>query len=128
MVDIVIRPLGEREFNVELSDAGRRTSHRVTVPEPLVAELGLQDDVERLVRESFRLGARHASTGGVRTPLARAASRPVAGSENRPSTTSRRADDRFPPSPCSATPAGGTRVRARADGVCRPVVASPSVL
>jgi hypothetical protein len=53
MADIVIRPLGDREFDVELNDAGRRTTHRVTVPEPLVAELGVQDDVARLVRESF---------------------------------------------------------------------------
>jgi hypothetical protein len=65
MVDIVIRPLGEREFDVELNDAGRRTSHRVTVPEPLIAEFGLQDDVERLVRESFRFLLEHESASSI---------------------------------------------------------------
>src|SRR5438445_708512 len=52
MADIAIRPIGAREYDVELNDGGRRSSHRVTVPERLIAELGMQDGVEDLVRES----------------------------------------------------------------------------
>jgi hypothetical protein len=54
MADIVIRAAGDREFDVEVSDGGRRTMHHVTVPDSLVEQFGMHDDVERLVRESFR--------------------------------------------------------------------------
>ena len=53
MADIVIRPLSDREFDVEVHDGSQRTTHRVTVPETLVEEFSLYDDTERLVRESF---------------------------------------------------------------------------
>jgi len=54
MVDIVVRPLGEREFDVELGEGGRSTVHRVSVAAELLTDLGLgEGDGERLVRESF---------------------------------------------------------------------------
>ena len=53
MAKIAINPLGPREFRVEVSDGGRRTTHRVTVPESL-GEVELpSDDLEPVVRESF---------------------------------------------------------------------------
>jgi hypothetical protein len=52
MPDIVIRSVGDCEFDVEVNDHGRHTTHHVTVPEQLVEEFRLHD-VERLVRESF---------------------------------------------------------------------------
>jgi hypothetical protein len=55
MVEIAINALGAREFEVELSDGGRRTSHRVSVPAALGEGVELPaDDLERIVRESFR--------------------------------------------------------------------------
>jgi hypothetical protein len=53
MAEIVIRSAGPREFDVEVHDGGRRTTHHVAVPEELIEEFGIHDDVERLVRESF---------------------------------------------------------------------------
>jgi hypothetical protein len=49
---LVIRSRGDRAFDVEVDDEGSRTTHHVTVPDALMAELGV-DDAERLVRESF---------------------------------------------------------------------------
>ena len=54
MADIVISSTGPGEFGVTVRDADGETSHRVTVPEQLLEELGLADeDPERIVRESF---------------------------------------------------------------------------
>lgn len=54
MAEIVITALGVREFQVQVGDGERRTTHRVTVPERLGADLELgDDDLERIVRESF---------------------------------------------------------------------------
>jgi hypothetical protein len=54
MTEIAIRPVGEREFVVELSEGGRQTTHRVTAPEQLGGGLELQsDDLPEIVRQSF---------------------------------------------------------------------------
>jgi hypothetical protein len=54
MADIAISPVGPREFGVEVSEGGRRTTHRVVVPESLGEGIELPADLERVVRESFR--------------------------------------------------------------------------
>ena len=54
MADITISSRSPREFDVRLREGEGETSHRVTVPEDLIQELGLaEDDLEGLVRESF---------------------------------------------------------------------------
>jgi hypothetical protein len=54
MATIAINAVGPREFQVEVSEGGRRTTHRVAVPESL-GEVELPaDDLEPVVRESFR--------------------------------------------------------------------------
>lgn len=55
MAQIAITPSGPRAFEVQVSEGGRRTRHRVTVPESLGE--GVQcpaDDLERVVRASFQ--------------------------------------------------------------------------
>lgn len=56
MSEIVIESLGDREFQVLVRQGDKETSHRVTVPDRFAEELGLGggQDLERLVRESFR--------------------------------------------------------------------------
>jgi hypothetical protein len=54
MAKIAITPLGPREFQVEVSEGGRRTTHRVAVPESLGEVQLPADDLEPVVRESFR--------------------------------------------------------------------------
>jgi len=49
MPQIVVRPVAGREFEVEVRDGGRSTVHRVSVDDAM----GLDGDLERLVRESF---------------------------------------------------------------------------
>ena len=54
MADVTVIPTGAREFAVEVRADGDVASHRVTVPDDLVEELGVQEgDLERVVRESF---------------------------------------------------------------------------
>jgi hypothetical protein len=54
MTDMTITSEGPREFEVRLRKGDGETSHRVTVPEDLIQELGLpEDDLESVVRESF---------------------------------------------------------------------------
>ncbi len=54
MADITVTSVGSREFEVQVYDGDRETSHHVTVPESLIDELRLpEDDLERVVRESF---------------------------------------------------------------------------
>ena len=54
MAEISITPRAEREFDVRVGEPEDGTTHRVTVPEDLIEELGLpEDDLERVVRESF---------------------------------------------------------------------------
>jgi hypothetical protein len=54
VTEIAIRPAGEREFVVELSEGGRQTSHRVTAPQQLGGGLELPgDDLPEVVRQSF---------------------------------------------------------------------------
>jgi hypothetical protein len=54
MADIRISRLAAREFQVQVREGGRETTHRVTVPERLGETLELRDDeLERIVRESF---------------------------------------------------------------------------
>jgi hypothetical protein len=55
MAEMTITSVGEREFEVELRDAGdQATNHRVTVPAEMIQEFGLpQDDLENVIRESF---------------------------------------------------------------------------
>jgi hypothetical protein len=51
LADVRVTPTGAREFEVVV---GGESAHRVTVPEDLVAELGLPEgDLEGVVRESF---------------------------------------------------------------------------
>jgi len=55
MADITITPVAPREFRVEVRQGQRETTHQVTAPERLGDGLQLrQDDLERVVRESFR--------------------------------------------------------------------------
>jgi hypothetical protein len=55
MADISISPLAPRTFRVEVREGQRETTHHVTVPERLGERLELRDDdLERVVRESFR--------------------------------------------------------------------------
>ena len=55
MADIKISPLALRVFRVEVREGQRETTtHQVTVPERLGQRLELRDDLERVVRESFR--------------------------------------------------------------------------
>ena len=55
MADIRISPLALRVFRVEVREGQRETTtHQVTVPERLGQRLELRDDLERVVRESFR--------------------------------------------------------------------------
>ncbi len=50
MADIDVTARGAREFEVKLEGA----THRVTVPEELMQDLGVSDDnLEEVVRESF---------------------------------------------------------------------------
>jgi hypothetical protein len=52
LADIKVTPTGAREFEVVVGEG--ESTHRVTVPEDLVAELSLpEDDLESVVRESF---------------------------------------------------------------------------
>lgn len=54
MADIDISSTGPREFEVTVRTGESETSHRVTVPESLLEELGLaEENHERVVRESF---------------------------------------------------------------------------
>jgi hypothetical protein len=54
VTEIAIRPLGEREFLVEVRGSGRQTTHRVTAPERLGGRLELRDeDLSEVVRQSF---------------------------------------------------------------------------
>jgi hypothetical protein len=54
MTEIAIRPLGEREFRVNVTQAGRQTTHRVTAPQRLGGGLELgDDDLSEVVRQSF---------------------------------------------------------------------------
>ena len=55
MADISISPLAPREFRVQVREGDRETTHQVTVPDRLGDGLELRDDdLERVVRESFR--------------------------------------------------------------------------
>jgi len=52
LADIKVTPIGTREFEVVVG--GGESTHRVSVPEDLVAELRLpEDDLGGVVRESF---------------------------------------------------------------------------
>ncbi|MFN2504638.1 MAG: hypothetical protein ABR540_10505 [Acidimicrobiales bacterium] len=54
MSQIDVSPLGPHEFEVQVTEGDRTTSHRVTVPSSIRDRLGLADaDEERAVRESF---------------------------------------------------------------------------
>lgn len=54
MADMTITSEGPREFEVRVRGGDGETSHRVTVPEYLIQELGVsEEDLESLVRESF---------------------------------------------------------------------------
>jgi hypothetical protein len=54
MAKIAINTLGPREFQVQVSDGGRETKHRVAVPESLGAVELQADHLEPVVRESCR--------------------------------------------------------------------------
>jgi hypothetical protein len=60
MADISITALAPRIFRVEVRDGQGETTHQVTVPERLGERLELrEDDLERVVRESFRFLLEH---------------------------------------------------------------------
>src|SRR5215212_3732149 len=60
MADISISPLAPREFRVQVREGNRETTHQVTVPERLGEGVELRDDdLERVVRESFRFLLEH---------------------------------------------------------------------
>jgi hypothetical protein len=55
MADISISPVAPREFRVQVRQGDRETTHQATVPDRLGDGLELRDDdLERVVRESFR--------------------------------------------------------------------------
>ena len=54
MSDITITAMGSGEFGVQVREGETETSHRVTVPEDLLDDLGIPDvEPEEVVRESF---------------------------------------------------------------------------
>ncbi len=54
MSEITVTALDRGAFGVEIQQGGATTNHRVTVPDEMVADLGLGDvDREQLVRESI---------------------------------------------------------------------------
>lgn len=54
MPEIRVKPTQRHEFAVEVADGDEVTSHRVIVPDSLLARLGAAgDDEEAVVRESF---------------------------------------------------------------------------
>lgn len=51
---IEIQAMGPHEFSVDLTEGTTTTTHRVTVPEDLLVDIGAPGaDEQRLVRESF---------------------------------------------------------------------------
>jgi hypothetical protein len=55
IAEIDVSRSGARDFRVQVRDSGRETMHSVTVPERLLAELGVgEKDLERVVEASFR--------------------------------------------------------------------------
>jgi hypothetical protein len=67
MADISITPLAARTYRVEVRDGHRETTHQVTVPERLGERFQLgEDDLERVVRESFRFLEREPATSILR--------------------------------------------------------------
>ena len=53
MQDVAVRPMGPHEWAVVVTEGHETTSHRVTVSERLLDDLGIVDlDEGRLVRES----------------------------------------------------------------------------
>lgn len=53
MADVDITSTGPREFEVHVRHGDERTSHRVTVPERIDDVDLSEEDLERVVRESF---------------------------------------------------------------------------
>ena len=54
MTQVQVTAMGPREFGVTVSGEGVDTSHKVTVPESLVDDLGLPEvDEETMVEQSF---------------------------------------------------------------------------
>ena len=54
MAEIVVKPLGNDEFRVEVSEGRTRTGHRVTVRRDHALRYGGAAPPERLLEESFR--------------------------------------------------------------------------
>jgi hypothetical protein len=55
MADISIRSLAPRKFRVQVCEGQGETTHQVMVPERLGGRIEFgDDDLERVVRESFR--------------------------------------------------------------------------
>jgi hypothetical protein len=74
MADIKISPLALRAFRVEVREGQRETTHQVTVPERLGERLELRDDdLERVVRESFCFLLAGLRTGAWRLRISRRA-------------------------------------------------------
>ena len=54
MAEIVVKPLGNDEFRVEVSEGESRTTHRVSARRDLQLRYGGEAPAERLIEESFR--------------------------------------------------------------------------
>jgi len=54
VVDIEVTPLGNEQFRVQVSEAGGRTTHRVTVRRDAQLRYGGEATPEQLVEASFR--------------------------------------------------------------------------
>jgi len=54
VIDIEVTPLGNEEFRVQVSEAGSRTNHRVTVRRDAQLRYGAGSTPEQLVEASFR--------------------------------------------------------------------------
>ncbi|HKJ24236.1 MAG TPA: hypothetical protein VKB65_05395 [Myxococcota bacterium] len=54
MADIVVKPLGNEEFRVEVTEGSTRTAHRVTLRRDAQLRYGGDAAPERLIEASFR--------------------------------------------------------------------------
>ena len=54
MAEILVKPLGNDEFRVEVSEGESRTTHRVTARRDQQLRYGGDAPAERLIEESFR--------------------------------------------------------------------------
>jgi hypothetical protein len=87
MTEIAIRPVGEREFRVHVTERERQTTHRVTAPERLGGGLDLRrHDLSEVVRSPssscWSGSRRHRSCRSSRSMTSRATSPSTSGSSS----------------------------------------------